>query len=678
MIRVGIDVGGTFTDLVCLDESTGTMTALKVPSTTGREHDGFIAGLRALDAAQLDQIVHGTTVATNALLQKKGGRVAMLCTRGFRDVLEIGRCMRYAHGSLFDSKFVKPEPLVPREARHEIGERMASDGSVLAAIEPDDIKSAIEALKSDEAQSVAICFVNSYANNEHEKTVKEAIRKHFPHAHICTSVEVHRGHQEFERFATTALNAFLMPPMTKYLSVLESSLRSADIKAPVLIMSSAGGTLSPSSASELPVRTILSGPVGGVTAAIGLSDALGIDDLITYDMGGTSTDVCVVRKGQALTTEQVIFAGLPVRGSMLEINTVGAGAGSIARYDDDGTLLVGPESAGSIPGPACYGSGSGLATVTDANLVLGRLNSNRALGGSIILNAGESRKVISSIADDVGSISVERLAEGVIRIAVAKMAGAIREISVSRGLDPRHFTLVAYGGAGPMHGAFVAEELGISNVLVPRLPGNFSAIGLLSADLRWGATRSLFSRLDLTGVSDIRAAVDDLRTEVAAHLARDAVNTEKLAYETYVQMNYIGQASSFSVRAEDGDVTLATLHGAFLKQYEDRYGHVNPDRQIAVSGVRVVAVAVSQKPNVKAYLDAKADKSQNEHSRPVIFNGTKFDCAVFSRETLKPGDRHEGPAIIEESGSTTVVPPGWTVAIDELLNIKLTHTTRTQ
>lgn len=678
MIRVGIDVGGTFTDLVCLDESTGTMTALKVPSTTGHEHDGFIAGLHALNAGPLDQIVHGTTVATNALLQKKGGRVAMLCTRGFRDVLEIGRCMRYAHGSLFDSKFVKPEPLVPREARHEIGERIASDGSVLAPVEPDDIKAAIEALKSDDAQSIAICFLNAYANSEHEKTVKDTIRKAFPDMHVCTSVEVHRGHQEFERFATTALNAFLMPPMTKYLSMLEVSLRSADIRAPILIMSSAGGTLSPSSASELPVRTILSGPVGGVTAAIGLSEALGIDDLITYDMGGTSTDVSVVRKGQALTTEQVIFAGLPVRGSMLEINTVGAGAGSIARYDDDGTLLVGPESAGSIPGPACYGTGSGLATVTDANLVLGRLNSDRALGGSIRLDANESRKVLQDLANEVGSISVERLANGVVRIAVAKMAGAIREISVSRGLDPRRFTLVAYGGAGPMHGAFVAEELGITNVLVPRLPGNFSAIGLLAADLRWDATRSSFSRLDAAGVKDIRAAVDSLRTEVATHLERDGVNAAKLSYETYVQMNYIGQASSFSVRAEDADIDVEPLHAEFLKQYEGRYGHANPNRQIAISGIRVVAVAVSQKPNLKAYKDAKTKSSPSEQSRPVVFDGAEIDCAVLSRDTMKLGETREGPAIIEESGSTTVVPPGWTIAIDEFLNIKLTNNVRTR
>jgi N-methylhydantoinase A len=677
MIRVGIDVGGTFTDLVCLDEATGLMTALKVPSTTGREHDGFINGLQALDAGPIDQIVHGTTVATNALLQKKGGRVAMLCTLGFRDVLEIGRCMRYAHGSLFDSKFVKPEPLVLREARYEIGERMASDGSVLSPVDSGDVKAAIDALKNGGAQSIAICFLNAYANSEHETAVKHAIRKAFPDAHICTSVEVHRGHQEFERFATTALNAFLMPPMTKYLSVLETSLHDADIRSPVLIMSSAGGTLSPTSASELPVRTILSGPVGGVTAAIGLSEVLGIDDLITYDMGGTSTDVCVVRKGHALTTEQVIFAGLPVRGSMLEINTVGAGAGSIARYDD-GTLLVGPESAGSIPGPACYGTGSGLATVTDANLVLGRLNSGRALGGSIRLDAKESRKVLHRLADHVGSISVEHLAEGVVRIAVAKMAGAIREISVSRGLDPRRFTLVAYGGAGPMHGVFVAEELGISNVLVPRLPGNFSAIGLLAADLRWDASQSLFSRLDAAGVRDIRAAVDNLRTEVAAHLARDGVNAAKLSYEIHVQMNYIGQASSFAVRAEDGDIDVEKLHAVFLKHYEDRYGHANPSRQIAVSGVRVVAVAASQKPNVKGYEDAKGKSPPTQPSRSVIFNGLELDCAVLSRDTVKTGDKYDGPAIIEESGSTTVVPPGWTVAIDELLNIRLTHKARTQ
>lgn len=672
MIRVGIDVGGTFTDLVCLDEATGIMTALKVPSTTGREQDGFINGLNALDAGRLDQIVHGTTVATNALLQKKGGRVAMLCTRGFRDVLEIGRCMRYAHGSLFDSKFVKPEPLVAREARYEIGERIAFDGAILSAIDADDVNSAVESLKKDGAESVAICLLNAYANSAHEKAIKEKIRAAFPDAHICTSVEVHSGHQEFERFATTALNAFLMPPMTKYLSVLEDALRQAKIEAPVLIMSSAGGTLSPASASELPVRTILSGPVGGVTAAIGLSAVCGIDDLITYDMGGTSTDVCVVRNGQALTTEQVIFAGLPVRGAMLEINTVGAGAGSIARYDDDGTLLVGPESAGSIPGPACYGTGSGLTTVTDANLVLGRLDADRPLGGSIKLNAHDSRKALAKVAADVGALSVERLAEGIVRIAVAKMAGAIREISVSRGLDPRRFTLVAYGGAGPMHGAFVAEELGISRVLVPRLPGNFSAIGLLAADLRWDATRSLFARLDAAGLQDILAAIQGLRTDVATHLARDGISTARLSYETYVQMNYIGQASSFSVRAEDSELDVSSLHAAFLKHYEDRYGHANPGRQIAVSGVRVVAIAGSAKPNIRAYRDAQAPAA-HASSRQVIFNGETHDCAVLSRAALKPGARHQGPAIIEESGSTTVVPPGWTIGVDELLNIYLTN-----
>ena len=670
MMRVGIDVGGTFTDVVCIDDSSGKITALKVPSTTGNEHEGFIDGVTSLDAGgSLDQIVHGTTVATNALLQKKGGRIAMLCTRGFRDVLEIGRCMRYAHNSLFDSKFVKPAPLVPRESRFEIAERIGPDGSVLHAIDAADVEAAIAALKKGEAESIAICFLNSYANSAHEEDVKSVVLKAFPKAHICTSIEVHRGHQEFERFATAALNAFLMPPMAQYLSVLEGSLRKSGIQAPVLIMSSSGGTLSPASASRLPVRTILSGPVGGVTASIHLAEALGVDDLITYDMGGTSTDVCVVRSGQALTTEQVIFGGLPVRGSMLEINTVGAGAGSIVRYDIDGTLLVGPESAGSVPGPACYGTGSALATVTDANLILGRMNPERALGERIVLNADAARKALTRVADDVGSISVEDLAEGVVRIAVAKMAGAIREISVSRGLDPRRFTLVAYGGAGPMHAAFVAEELGISRVLVPRLPGNFSAIGLLTADLRWDATRSLFAKLDPAGVESIKTAISDLKKEVTSHLERDGVTASKLSFEVYVQMNYIGQASSFSIRADVDKIDVVTLHQAFLAQYEDRYGHSNPARQISLSGVRVVAVAPSQKPVLQGYKNG--GRKAQPVSRKAIFQGKEWDCPFLQRDMLQPGTSMEGPAIIEESGSTTVVPPKWKFTIDDLLNINL-------
>ncbi len=678
MIRVGIDVGGTFTDLVCLDDTSGQFVAVKVPSTSGEEHKGFLEGLRALKVdGAFDQIVHGTTVATNALLQHKGGRVAMLCTRGFRDVIEIGRCMRYAHGSLFDTKFVKPAPLVPRHARFEVAERIAADGSTLAEIDTADLNAAIQAMKAIEPESIAICLLNAYANDRHEETIRTAILQAFPDAHICTSVDVHRGHQEFERFATTALNAFLMPPMAQYLLVVESTLRDSGIDAPILIMSSSGGTLSPGSAARLPVRTILSGPVGGVTAAVDLAEMAGLNDIITYDMGGTSTDVCVVRGRQPLTTDQVIFGGLPVRGTMLEINTVGAGAGSIAYVDIDGALSVGPESAGAIPGPACYGTGGTLPTVTDANLVLGRFNAERPLGERIPLRPALAKDALKKLSDRIGSLSMEELAEGIIRIAVAKMAGAIREVSVSRGLDPRRFALVAYGGAGPMHAALVAEELRISRVIVPQLPGNFSAIGLLTADLKWDATESIFAKLDADGVETIRQAKARLAQRVVAHLASENVDTGALQYQVFVEMNYVGQASSFSVRISSDRFDLDDLRGRFLAQYEDRYGHANPSRQITMSGIRVVAIAQGKKPDLSRRLQAAGDGSANTGSRRVIFNGKEWQCPFFLRELLNAGPLGAGPAIIEESGSTTIVPPGWDIAVDAFMNIHLTRREKT-
>jgi N-methylhydantoinase A len=672
MIRVGIDVGGTFTDLVCLNEASGHVTAVKVPSTSGHEHKGFLDGLRALGIeGKFDQIVHGTTVATNALLQHKGGRVAMLCTRGFRDVIEIGRCMRYAHGSLFDTKFIKPAPLVPRHCRFEVSERMGADGSVLTALDTADLESAIGEIKEANPESIAICLLNAYANDDHENEVRNEVLKAFPNAHVCTSVEVHRGHQEFERFATTALNAFLMPPVAQYLLLLETTLRDSGIHAPILIMSSSGGTLSPASAARLPVRTILSGPVGGVAAAVDLAETAGLDDIITYDMGGTSTDVCVVRGRQPITTDQVIFGGLPVRGMMLEINTVGAGAGSIAYCDIDGALSVGPESAGAVPGPVAYGAGGSQPTVTDANLVLGRLNPDRALGGRIRLDAALAERALRQLSERIGSLSVDELAEGIVRIAVTKMAGAIREVSVSRGLDPRRFSLVAYGGAGPMHAAFVAEELGIRRVIVPQLPGNFSAIGLLTASLKWDATESLFTTLDAQSVDKVIAVRTKLSRQVADHLVSEGVDPDTLSYESFLEMHYVGQASSFSVRLPAGAFDLDELRKLFLVQYEDRYGHANPGRRISISGIRVVAISQGKRPDLGKLNRSDKAGAAGQITRPVVFAGKKWPCPFVQREDLTPGAAVSGPMLVEESGSMTVVPPGWDLKVDDAMNIHL-------
>jgi N-methylhydantoinase A len=356
---------------------------------------------------------------------------------------------------------------------------------------------------------------------------------------------------------------------------------------------------------------------------------------------------------------------------MLEINTVGAGAGSVAYCDIDGALSVGPESAGAVPGPVAYGAGGTQPTVTDANLVLGRLNPDRPLGGRIRLDSTLAEASLRQLSERIGSLSVHELAEGIVRIAVAKMAGAIREVSVSRGLDPRRFSLVAYGGAGPMHAAFVAEELGIKRVIVPRLPGNFSALGLLTASLTWDATESLFATLDADSVEKTKAVRRKLARQVAEHFVSEGIDPATLAYESFLEMHYVGQASSFSVRLPEGEFDLNELRKLFLAQYEDRYGHANPARQIAVTGIRVVAISQGKRPDLTKLERPGGAGGAKQTIRPVVFGGKKWPCPFVQRDDLKPGPVGAGPILIEESGSMTVVPPGWDLKIDAAMNIHL-------
>ncbi|HUF93477.1 MAG TPA: hydantoinase/oxoprolinase family protein, partial [Candidatus Limnocylindria bacterium] len=473
MFIVGIDVGGTFTDLTAVDSGTGRVVITKVPSRPRQEAAAVLAGLDALGIASGDvrRLVHGTTVGTNAVLERRGARVAVITTAGFRDLIEIGRTKRNIP-ALFVPTFVRPRPVVERRHRFEVAERLAADGAVLVPLDGAGVEAALDAALAAGCEAIAVCLLHSYLNPAHERAVADAAKGKRPGLPVSCSAEVVAEYREFERFSTTVLNAYLQPLMDGYLTGLEERLLATGYTHGVLTIASSGGMMTTETARRLPIKTIFSGPAGGVSQACFMGAAAGVRDFITYDMGGTSTDVCLIRDLTPLTTSDGMIGAFPVKVPQLDMHTVGAGGGSIAWMDVDGSLQVGPRSAGASPGPAAYGLGGTEPTVTDANVVLGRMAGRRRLGGSIAIDAARAREAVAGLAGRLGgALGVEALAEGIIKIAVVRMTSAIREISIQRGHDPRDFTLIAFGGAGPMHAVALAEEIGIRRVLVPRHPG---------------------------------------------------------------------------------------------------------------------------------------------------------------------------------------------------------------
>jgi N-methylhydantoinase A len=518
---VGIDVGGTFTDLTAVDAETGRVVVTKVPSRPRREAEAVLAGLAALGIASADvrRLVHGTTVGTNAVLERRGARVALLTTAGFRDLIEIGRTKRNIP-ALFIPTFVRPKPVVERKHRFEVTERLGPDGAVLVPLDPASIERALDGALAAGAEAVAVCLLHSYLNPAHERLVADAVKGRAPGLPVSCSAEVVAEYREFERFSTTVLNAYLQPLMEGYLTSLEERLLATGYAYGVLTVASSGGMMTTDTARRLPIKTIFSGPAGGVSQACFLGAAAGIRDFITYDMGGTSTDVCLVRNREPLMTADAMVGAFPVKVSQIDMHTVGAGGGSVAWLDVDGSLQVGPRSAGATPGPAAYGLGGAEPAVTDANVVLGRIGTRRRLGGSIAIDPSLARRAVEELARRMSRpLGVEALAEGIITIAVARMTSAIREISIQRGHDPRDFTLIAFGGAGPMHALAMAEEIGIPRVLVPRHPGNFSALGLLAADIKHDDVRTRVGPLN-ERIPALRDAFAEMETAARQQLER--------------------------------------------------------------------------------------------------------------------------------------------------------------
>ena len=653
---VGIDVGGTFTDVVAR-ASDGQTHHAKVPSIPGEQWVGVLNALGELgiDAKDIEAFVHGTTIVTNALLERKGAKTALVVTRGFRDVLEVGKCRRLA-GGLFDPTWQRPKPVVPRDMRFEVTERMGADGALVASLNPTETHELAKDLEAADTESIAIAFINSYVDARHEVELKEMLQAALPELPICTSAQLTPERGEFERTSTAALNAYLTPTMLRYLDALNDALESKRIHAPVNIMGSNGGTMSLETARQRCAGTFLSGPVGGVVGAVSIARTVEEPNVITLDMGGTSTDVALIDNLKPRLSFDNQIDAWPLKMPQLDIHTIGAGGGSIVHRLADGTLNIGPQSAGALPGPACYGRGGTLPTISDANLLLGRLPSDRPLAGGLRLDESRAARAFDSLESN----DLESLALTAIQIAVAKMAGAVREVSVHRGFDPRDFALLGFGGAGPMFAMSVAEELGIERVIIPKSPGHLSAQGQMLADVRHDTVTAFTARFSDLNWETLEVRLAGLRNSGFQQLDLDGASVGEHRFEHSADIRYVGQAFTLQVPFEPANCDLSSLRDAFDARHEETFGYRDVKNDVEVVNLRVTAVGVVEKTDQH---DSPTDTTPAAvRTRKVRFDGL-VDCPVYGRAALAVGQTFEGPAVIEEAGGTTVVSPGWTVRV---------------
>jgi N-methylhydantoinase A len=665
-IFVGVDTGGTFTDIVLLQQ--GKIRIHKVLSTPHNPAQAILQGLVDLEVAEhFSVLVHGSTVATNAVLEQKGACTGLITTAGFRDVLEIGRQTR---PKLYDLKVQKIPPLVPRSRRVEVRERLNERGEVLIALDEDSIEVAIEHLKASEVEAVAICFLFSFVNPLHERKVAEAVRA--AGFYVSASNEVLSEFREYERTSTVVLNAYVGPLIERYLSHLENELPEGAL---LRIMQSNGGSISSRTARQEAARTLLSGPAAGVVGAAFVAQASQYQQVITLDIGGTSTDVALVDGAITHATYGQI-GGYPTKLPMIDIHTVGAGGGSIAWFDLGGALRVGPRSAGANPGPAAYNLGGTEATVTDANIVLGRLLPEAFLGGTMDLDVDRARKVVAEVAGRLG-LGLEEAALGIVRIVNANMECAIRVISVERGFDPRHFVLVAFGGAGPLHACDLAATLHIPTVLVPTTPGVLSALGMLAADVIKDYVRTIMLPSE-NAEETINAIFGELEVQGLADLTQEGFVPAQITLERLLDLRYIGQAYELVIPFEK---EITEVVACFHRAHERRFGYCDPTEKVQVVNVRLNVRGATTHPILELherYRDAVMP--QPESKRPVVYAGdqgaTVHETPVYPREALPVGVYFVGPAIITQYDTTTLLPPGWQAHIDPIGNLIAEHVER--
>lgn len=682
---IGVDTGGTFTDLVVFDSHLAAFAYLKVPTSSDDPSRAILDGVAQLLAdadsrgGEVAFLSHGTTLGTNALLEGRLPRTGMITTRGFRDVLEIAR-QRRPH--LFNLRVPKPDPIAPRDARIEVTERLSEVGAVVQALALAEVEAAITELKSQGCESVAICLLHAYANPHHEQQVRAMIEAQWPQAYVCTSHEVLCEMREFERFATTVVNASLLPVMDSYLDHLERGLRERDVAVEPRIMQSNGGAVAPLSVRQLPVNTFFSGPAAGVIGAARLGRRSNSPNLITFDMGGTSTDVCLIQDGEPAMHNERQIAGLPVRIRTIDIHTVGAGGGSIAWVDAGGLLKVGPRSAGAVPGPAAYDRGGVEPTVTDANLVLGRLAPNDLLGGRMHCSIEHAAAAVDRVAAPLG---LDRLtaAAGIVQIVNVNMMGALRVVSVERGQDPRDFALLAFGGAGPLHAVEVAQQLGIKRVIIPGHPGLLSALGLLEADARTDLSLTRIVEAKHESLPVLAAGLRELAQRSVAWLAQEGLHDASAVVERVIDMRYLGQSFEIGIvhSAESlHEADLAALVEQFHTQHERLNGYASREHAVEVVTLRC-AVVVPR--GLSAALAAQAISTvnlsvhhpQSMAQREVWFEFSGLvDTPVYDRTALDAGAHFEGPAIVAQMDATTLIPPGYEVHVNEFLHLVIEAT----
>ena len=671
---IGIDVGGTFTDFFAFDDSTDRIVLHKVPSTPANPADAVIAGLRELaprhgvDLTAITRLSHGTTVATNALIQRRGGKVALVVTEGFRDLIEIGRQIR---PHVFSLQEDYPAPLVRRELRFEAPERVGADGKAIRALRPERLSALVKAIGDAKPDACAVCLLFSFLNPNHESMIRDALAAAYPDMYLSISSEVQPEFREYERLSTAVLNAYLQPVIDRYLGDFAEGVAQIAPGAALGINQSAGGLMSVGRARQLPIRTALSGPAAGAVGAIHMARLSGVPDVISLDMGGTSADVALIRNYTAGTTFNKWVEGYPARLASLDINAVGAGGGSIAWFDRDGLMKVGPQSAGAQPGPACYGRGGSEATVTDANLVLGRLSPRGLLNGDMTLDEGLARNAIAPLAKRLG-FTIERTAHGMLGIVVANMVRAIRSVSVERGHDPRGFTLLPFGGAGPLHATDVAKNLGIRRVLVPYAPGILCAQGLIVSDLCETFVRTAVMPLDGARMSEVRERIDELKAQADTWFDSEAIEKERRLGNTVLDARYVGQNFELAIELGNADPVpnIETIRERFFAEHERAYGFHNPTDPIEIVNFRLIAVGRLRQPPTRQSAARQDAAPKSAARRPVWFTAESAqETPIYDRTVLMPVDTIVGPAVIEQLDSTTLLFPGDRATVDPYLNL---------